>query len=325
MITNTAYKRDTLRFRDTSAKGQIGREDQGRMLGGRFAIEAALKQCESGTIYRAKDIVLDRTVAIKWLPTERAEVEGDLSRFIEQARTAARITHPNFVTIYDIVTQAQNGAYVVMEFINGQSLRDVLNSLGMLSPLMACSLMARVTSAVAAAHKEGIVHRDLKPEKILLKKNEKGGMIVKVASPSIAKMRVTVNITASQLTAKCVMMGTPQYMSPEQCWSNKIDGRSDIYSLGTIFYELLTGAPPFTGTSSEVIRKHLCQPAAGFWHKNPAITSELETLVLSMLRKTPTSRPTINEVLNTVKDIEASYQADHQVDGEKVEAQQFFF
>src|SRR5688572_23292685 len=141
MITNTAYKRDTLRLRENGINWKVGKEDhKGKLLGGRFAIEAALKRCESGTIYRAKDIVLDRSVAIKWLSNDMAKDEGSLTRFIDQARTAARIAHPNAVTIYDIVTQAQTGAYIVMEYINGQALRDLLHNTGPLEPHTACSL-----------------------------------------------------------------------------------------------------------------------------------------------------------------------------------------
>ncbi len=213
---------------------QIGKYVLGRKLGsGGF-----------GVVFRASDASLDREVALKFLHPEHTANPQILQRFLQEARSAAKIMHPGIVTVFECgqMTEANGAAYIAMELLVGESLTDRLARSGRLAPAAAMEVCRQVAAALEAAHRIGIVHRDLKPDNIFIVHDSamRGGERVKVLDFGIAKLGRAA--TSSVQTQSMMVFGTPRYMSPEQCKSAaNVDHRSDIYTLGAILFELLTG------------------------------------------------------------------------------------
>jgi len=207
---------------------------------GRYEIVRELGKGAMGVVYEGRDPNIGRRVAIKTMRKDVMESSGRaeemLERFLREAQAAGLLNHPNIITIYDAGEEGDT-AYIAMEFIEGSSLRDTLEKRGMLEPEEIAELGATICEALAAAHDAGIVHRDIKPDNILLQ--DKGPL--KVADFGIARM------SNSNLTQDGELIGTPYYMSPEQFMGQKIDGRSDLFSLAVILYEMLTNEKPFHG------------------------------------------------------------------------------
>src|SRR5213594_843009 len=251
--------------------GEVLEEDSGSLVGkaldGQYQIEALLGKGGMGAVYRARHILLGDRVAIKVLPPEMRSNTEWLRRFQREGQAARRFRHPNAVTVYDLRTSADGTIYLVMEYVEGSTLDAELRKHGRFSPAEALSLLTPVMSVLNAAHAMGVVHRDLKPENIMIGKLSTGGdSVVKLLDLGIAKLREVAGADKTgntNLTIAGQMLGTPYYMSPEQ-WgelpddgNSEIDGRADIYSLGVVFYELITGKRPFTGTTlSELRREH---------------------------------------------------------------------
>ena len=214
------------------------------LVGGRYQITGLIASGGMGEVFQAHDRVLDRTVALKVL---RAGVGSDadfIERFRKEATIAGRLSHPNIVQVYDWGRGEDGSAYMAMEFVDGQNLREVLNANGRLRPSIASRITAQVCAALEAARKAGLVHRDVKPENILLTPD--GG--VKVADFGLSR-----TMAESRATQAGVLMGTAHYLAPEQVEGDQSDHRSDIYALGVVLYEMLTGETPFTGDNPLVI------------------------------------------------------------------------
>ncbi|MGH8662616.1 MAG: serine/threonine-protein kinase [Burkholderiales bacterium] len=206
---------------------------------GRYELLAELGKGAMGVVYRANDPLLDRLVAIKTVsmsldPQEMAEYE---TRFYQEAKAAGSLNHPNIVTIYD-VGKSGNLAYMAMEFLQGEELRSLLAGDQPLPVARAVDISAQVAEGLAYAHQHGVVHRDVKPANIMLSVNGRA----KITDFGIARMR-----SAEVKTQTGIVLGSPRYMSPEQVAGKRAEPRSDIFSLGVILYEMLTGRPPFTG------------------------------------------------------------------------------
>jgi serine/threonine-protein kinase len=206
---------------------------------GRYELLAELGKGAMGVVYRANDPLLDRLVAIKTVsmsldPQEMAEYEG---RFYQEAKAAGSLNHPNIVTIYD-VGKSGNLAYMAMEFLQGDELRSLLGTGQPLPVARAVDIAAQVAEGLAYAHQHGVVHRDVKPANIMLSATG----LAKITDFGIARMR-----SAEVKTQTGIVLGSPRYMSPEQVAGKRAEPRSDIFSLGVILYEMLTGRPPFTG------------------------------------------------------------------------------
>jgi serine/threonine-protein kinase len=210
------------------------------VLGGRYRLEARIGSGGMAEVYRGFDTVLDRTVAIKILLPQFARDASFVERFRREAQAAARLNHPNIVGIYDSGSDGET-QFIVMEFIEGRTLADFLSAGGHFTPLHAAEVSEKVCDALAYAHIAGVIHRDIKPANIMV--TRKG--VVKVMDFGIARI-VAGPETAPQTSA---VLGTAAYISPEQVQGQPVDGRSDIYSLGAVLYETLTGRPPFTGGS----------------------------------------------------------------------------
>jgi serine/threonine protein kinase len=212
---------------------------------GRYEILGELGQGAMGVVYKAKDPLIDRVVAIKTINLglaleEKDEYEG---RFYQEAKAAGRLSHPNIVTIYD-VGKSGDVAYIAMEFLHGKELRDIMNEGGLLPVDKALDIAAQVSQGLAYAHEHGIVHRDVKPSNIMVANDGH----VKITDFGIARMA-----SASVRTQTGMVVGSPKYMSPEQVMGKEIDQRSDIFSLGVMLYEILTGQAPFNGENINAI------------------------------------------------------------------------
>lgn len=211
---------------------------------GRYEILSTLGQGAMGVVYRATDPLLERIVAIKTISLElsRDEFEEFEQRFYREAKSAGRLNHPNIVTIHD-VGNTDNIAYMAMEFLEGEELRDILDAGAPLSLERIAEIVSQVADGLAFAHEHSVVHRDIKPSNIMILKNG----AVKITDFGIAL------IPSSSRTMAGMILGSPKYMSPEQVVGQDVDGRSDIFSLGVVLYEMLTGKPPFSGDNISAI------------------------------------------------------------------------
>jgi len=200
-----------------------------------------------GAVYRATDLRLDRQVAIKVLTGNLSGDQTLLRRFEREARASARLNHPNIAAIHDYGRTAGDGAYLVMELIDGVTLRQELRRVGHVPANFTADLFNQLLEGVKAAHAAGIIHRDLKPENVLIAKQEHGRKVVKIVDFGLAKLRLVDASDPNTLTTPGIVMGTISYMSPERLTGEEVDERSDIFSLGVILVEPLTGSRPFTG------------------------------------------------------------------------------
>jgi serine/threonine protein kinase len=220
----------------------------GKMIGqGRYKIIKKLGQGGMGTVYRAEQISLKRAVALKVLDPNLFHDTELVRRFNTEAELAAKLSHPHTVTLYDF-GEAEGGLlFIAMELLEGRSLRDVIATDAPLPPARVLDIADQVASSLADAHKAGIVHRDLKPDNVMLQERAGRKDYVRVLDFGIAKLRDERNggVSVMQHTAAGQLLGTPHYMSPEQIMAEKVDGRTDVYALGVMMYEMVCGRPPF--------------------------------------------------------------------------------
>src|SRR3954469_4866355 len=235
----------------------------GRVLDGKYEIVSPIGEGGMGSVYRARRLLIGDEVAVKVLHAKFVNDAALVERFRREARAAAQLHHPNVVTIHDYgEARGREGfAYIVMELVHGDSLRSVLRRGGRMDAARAVSLMRDVCAGVGAAHRRGIVHRDLKPDNIIVVPADEDSPAerVKVVDFGIAKLR---DMAADgTLTEAGAVVGTPFYMSPEQCKGEPLDARADVYSLGALLHEMLAGSPPFNATSlAGIILKHVSEP-----------------------------------------------------------------
>lgn len=249
---------------------------------GRYEILSTLGQGAMGVVYRAIDPLLERTVAIKTISLDlsRDEFEEFERRFYREASSAGRLNHPNIVTIHD-VGNTDNIAYMAMEFLEGEELRDILDAGGALAPERIAEIVSQVADGLAFAHRNGVVHRDIKPSNIMILTNG----AVKITDFGIAL------IPSSSRTVAGMILGSPKYMSPEQVVGQEVDGRADIFSLGVVLYEMLTGQPPFTGDNISAIMFRILNemPTAPCTLK-PELPEAFNYIVARALAKHPDER-----------------------------------
>ncbi|HKY43721.1 MAG TPA: protein kinase [Pyrinomonadaceae bacterium] len=233
----------------------------GTTLAGKYRIDARLNEGGMGTVYRGCHVLMDKTVAIKVLRPSLAADEKIVARFSREARAASRITHPNALSVTDFGEDESGHVFIVMEFLSGRTLKQLIHDEGPLPLQRVVDITRQIVDALNAAHSQGVVHRDLKSDNIMLLDTMIGDH-AKVLDFGIAKINESEGVTDTNLTAPNLVIGTPQYMSPEQCAQDaEIDARSDIYSLGVILYEMLVGHVPFSGDSpTMVMMKHLQEP-----------------------------------------------------------------
>ncbi len=266
----------------------------GATLGGRYRIEDCLSGGGMGVVYRARQLVLDRSVAIKIMVVREPQEEASRKRFLQEAVLASRVHHSNVIETFDFGVLDGGHLYLVMEFLEGQTLRQALSD-GPMPPLRACRIAMQISRGLQAVHDEGIVHRDLKPDNIFLLQRDGQQDFVKIVDFGVAKGR-----TSPNLTQVGMVLGTPQYMSPEQVDGKEPDHRVDQYALGCVLYRMITGALPFDGeTTSDILMKHAMEQAVPPRRRRPdlGITGSLDVLVMRMLAKRPDGRyPSMREL-----------------------------
>ena len=263
----------------------------GQVIGGRFRIVENIGAGGMGTVYKATHVTLPRTFAIKILRPELAEDEGFIERFRREAIAASRVEHPNVIYITDFGRTEAGEVYLVMEYLQGVGLDQLLAQQGRLAPTRAVNILAQIADALDLAHQVNVIHRDLKPENILLTEQRGRKDYVKLLDFGIAKVR-TPEFDGAPLTIQGEVFGTAEYMSPEQAMGKPVDGRSDLYALGCLAQELLTGDPPFMGTAVAILRDHVYTKAKtpSALHPDLPILPTLDALVLRCLAKDPNKR-----------------------------------
>ncbi|MBI3685798.1 MAG: Stk1 family PASTA domain-containing Ser/Thr kinase [Actinobacteria bacterium] len=253
----------------------------GAVLDGRYRVDAVLARGGMSIVYTGTDLRLERPVAVKVMSPALAGTGDFAEKFTREARSAARLSHPNVVSVYDQGSD-HGHTFLIMELVRGRTLRDLLRH-GPVSPALAVTIMESVLSALAAAHRAGLVHRDIKPENVLLSVDG----AVKVADFGLA--RAVAQASASQTA---VVMGTVAYVAPEQVSHGLADARSDVYSAGILLYELLTGAPPYHGDHAvSVAYRHVHDDVPPPSATDPRIQAPLDQLTVRVTRRDPSARP----------------------------------
>lgn len=248
--------------------------------GGRYAILGEIGRGGMGVVYRARDTLLDRTVALKALPPG---FNGDgvlVDRFRQEARSLAQLVHPNIVQVYDLV-QEQSRLYMAIELVPGKDLDRHIEDEGKLSVKETLRLSVEMAEALAYAHEKGVVHRDFKPQNVLLTPD---------GQPKVTDFGLAKRDEGPKLTMQGAVMGSPAYMSPEQSRGKSVDARTDIYAFGITLYEMLTGRTPFEGAAVEVVIKHSTQQHPPITDFALGIPDELVSLIDHMLAKDPDDR-----------------------------------
>lgn len=261
----------------------------GRTIAKRFRIQELIGEGGMGQVYTAHHQQLDRTVCVKVLRPGLQTEPAVLKRFEREARSASRLHHPNSIQVLDFGVD-QGAMYLAMEYVAGQTLRDILLSEFPLPEARICHIVAQVLAALAEAHAANVVHRDLKPDNIMVSQLRESPDFVKVLDFGIAKILES----DDNLTAADMLCGTPQYMSPEQAGGRTYDGRADLYSIGVILYQLITGDVPFNGRNPlEVLSKSQNQAPMPIHEKRPGANAspQLVSLVMRALSKDPERRP----------------------------------
>jgi len=253
-----------------------------QVFGDRYEVEGRIGTGGMAEVWRGHDRVLNRTVAIKTLLPQFARDASFVDRFRREAQAAARLNHPGIVSVYDSGTDGDT-PYIVMEFIEGRTLADYLASGKTIPPMKAAEITKDIAEALAVAHAQGVIHRDIKPANIMVTRDGK----VLVMDFGIARL-ISGPETAPQTSA---VLGTASYLSPEQAQGQPVDARTDIYALGVVLYEMLTGRPPFTGDSPMAIAyKQVNATPEAPSSANPDVPAELDAVVMRALSKNPANR-----------------------------------
>ena len=255
--------------------------EAGRTLNGRYKIQSLIGTGGMAAVYLAKDLILDRLVAIKVLRLDFRQNDDAMRRFRREALSATQLTHPNIVGVYD-VGQSQEMNYIVMEYVEGTDLKDYVRQKGALHPIEAVRIMMQIVSAIAAAHQNRIIHRDIKPQNILIDKE---------GNVKITDFGIAVALSDTSLTQTNTLLGSVHYLSPEQARGGMATIQTDIYALGIVLYELLTGKVPFDGESAvSIALKHFQEPLPTIVNPIAMVPQSLENIVLKATAKDPMHR-----------------------------------
>lgn len=290
--------------------GPIKKTDEliGKLIAERYEVFARIGAGGMGAVYKARQVGMDRSVGIKVMLREYTRDEKTVKRFKVEALAVSRLNHPNTVRIYDFGQMDTGDLYIAMEFLDGKPLDNVLKQIGSLSVNMALHIIKQVASSLAEAHSKGIVHRDLKPENIFLVTVSNDPYFVKVLDFGVAKLKAS-DSSIGTLTQNGAIFGTPKYMAPEQCRGREVDGRTDIYAMGVILYQLMVGQTPFGGDSPlAIMLQHVQNDPKPPTLLKPEldIPKEVEGLVMKCMQKDPAGRyQSAGEFLAAISSVEA--------------------
>ena len=264
----------------------------GQIVAGRFKVEELIGQGGMGKVFRARHLTLDRSVCLKMLKPSVLEDPTVVGRFEREAMAASRLNHPNSIQVLDFGRNDADGAlYLAMEYVEGKDLKAVLRDEWPVPEKRLCHIMAQVLAALGEAHAHNVIHRDLKPENIMVEQRRNQPDFVRVLDFGIARV---LDSDLPRLTRKDVVCGTPQYMAPEQATGGQLDARCDLYSVGIMLYQMVTGQVPFDGPSSmDVLTRQVHETPVPPRRRQPraAISPALESLILRVLSKDPAERP----------------------------------
>jgi serine/threonine-protein kinase len=299
--------------RDGTPLVEVGAWSEGSLVRGKYRILGKIGQGGMGAVYKAIHVAFDETRALKVMSPELLSDQLFVKRFVQEAVITRRLQHPNAVRVEDIDEAEDGRPFIVMEYIEGQSLKNLIQDHGSLPVPRVCAIVKQVAAALDAAHRLGMVHRDIKPDNVVLIETPHGEQ-AKVLDFGIAKIKEsrmgeTGGLT---LTGTGVVIGTPQYMSPEQAMGKRgdqLDGRSDLYSLGVVMYQMLSGELPFKAdTTMEMLLAHLQKPPLPLKELRPKlhIPDSVTALVMTLLEKDPAARPANARVL--IEEIERAEQ-----------------
>jgi serine/threonine-protein kinase len=266
----------------------------GRVIGNNFRIIAKLGEGGMGAVYRGEQISLRRPIAIKLLKPDLSANQMLVRRFNAEAEAVAKLHHPNTVNIIEFGQDQDGTLFIAMELIEGRSLRSVVHREAPLSPQRTLAIAMQIAESLSDAHAHDLVHRDLKPDNVMLQNRGRLRDFVRVLDFGIAKLRDDSRPTMAAMTQAGDMLGTPQYMAPEQIKGEAVDGRVDVYALGCIIYELVTARQPFEATTvMQMLSKHLLEAPIAPSVRRPdlAIPPEIDRLVLTAMMKDPRARP----------------------------------
>ncbi len=276
------YDGSVLEDRLPAEEGPIGKTI------GVYKVEGFVNKGGMGAVYRATHLMLGKPVALKLINPEVLTSPQVVGRFQREARVVSQLSHPNIVTVHDLGQTEDGILYLAMELVSGINLKELIDREGPLDPGRAVRLARGVATALAVAHKDKIVHRDLKPQNVMVTEDAEGREIPKLLDFGIAK---ALESDGSTLTSTGMLLGTPRYMSPEQAKGTEVDGRSDLYSLGIMLYEMLVGTVPFDAPSiPAVLIKHQSEVPTPPSKLRPGLPAELQAVVLRLLEKDPARR-----------------------------------
>jgi len=265
----------------------------GTELAGKYEIRSLIGEGGMSMIYLGYHKLMQREVAIKFLQESYLKHEPSRRRFQQEAQAASRLDHPNLITVYDFGITDDDRPYLVMNLIEGESLGELLDSKLFLPAERAVRIFIQVCEGLAHAHEQGIIHRDLKPENIMLLPGKDGSDIARVVDFGVAKMLPRSGMPVDRLTRSGELFGTILYLSPEQCLMKDIDARSDIYALGCVMYETITGLPPFSGeNATETMNKHIDEApqAPDTLSEELTVPADLSDVIMKTLAKDPDTR-----------------------------------